>query len=96
MVSGRFDGQEGRLSNTASKIIMYGTVWCYATKRARNVLDENHIPYDYIDIDYDAEARAYVEKVNNGFRSVPTIVFPDGSMLVEPTNDALKRKLGVA
>jgi mycoredoxin len=77
-------------------IIMYGTAWCYETKRARNVFDQNNIPYEYIDIDYDMDARKYVEKVNQGFRSVPTIVFPDGSIIVEPSVDALKRKLGLS
>lgn len=43
----------------------------------------------------DPAAMAYVEKVNNGMRSIPTIVFPDGSILVEPTNAELARKLGL-
>lgn len=77
-------------------IVMYGTAWCYETKRARAVFDQNHIPYEYVDIDYDPDARKYVETVNHGYRSVPTIVFPDGSMLVEPSTAELNRKLGVA
>ena len=76
-------------------VVVYGAAWCYASRRAREILDQNQIPYEYKDIDYDADARKYVETVNNGYRSVPTIVFPDESMLTEPTVDALKRKLGV-
>jgi glutaredoxin len=77
-------------------VVLYGAAWCYASRRARELFDQNKIPYEYKDIDYDPEARKYVEQVNNGYRSVPTIIFPDGSKLVEPTVDALKRKLGVA
>jgi mycoredoxin len=84
------------MSEPAGKIIMYGTAWCYETKRARNVFDQAGIAYDYIDIDYDMEARKYVEEVNRGYRSVPTIVFPDGSIIVEPSVMQLKNKLGVS
>lgn len=74
-------------------IIMYGTTWCFDSRRARRIFDELEIPYQWIDIDKDPEARSYVEEVNHGFRSVPTIIFPDGSMLVEPSNEILREKL---
>lgn len=77
------------------EILLYGTSWCGDTRRARRVLDENHIQYRWIDIDLDPEARRYVEEVNHGNRSVPTILFPDGSTLVEPSTDQLSRKLGL-
>ena len=83
------------MSQAQGKIIMYGTNWCYETRRARAVFDQNNIPYDYIDIDQDMEARKYVESVNRGYRSVPTIVFPDGSILTEPSTSELNRKLGL-
>lgn len=83
------------MSQAQGKIIMYGTNWCYETRRARAVFDQNNIPYDYIDIDLDMEARKYVESVNRGYRSVPTILFPDGSILVEPSSSELNRKLGL-
>lgn len=76
-------------------IKLYGTTWCGGTRRARRMLDDNKIPYKWIDIDEDREARDFVEKTNNGFRSVPTIVFPDGSILVEPDDSVLAEKLGV-
>ncbi len=77
-------------------IILYGTTWCGDTRRARRVFDENNIPYTWIDIDQDMDARKYVESVNRGYRSVPTILFQDGSMLVEPTTIELRKKLGIA
>jgi mycoredoxin len=83
------------MSEEEKKVIFYGTSWCYSSRKARGILDQNHIPYDWIDIDYDEEGRKYVESVNRGFRSVPTLLFPDGSLLVEPTTDELCQKLGV-
>ena len=77
----------------AEKIKVYGTTWCPDCVRAKQVLSKLSVVYDWIDISGDAEAIAYVEKVNKGNRSVPTIVFPDGSILVEPSNSALEKKL---
>ena len=76
-----------------SGIIIYGTRWCPDCSRARRILDRRGIPYEYIDINRDKQARAYVEQVNNGNRSVPTILFPDGDVLVEPSNHKLNAKL---
>ncbi len=77
------------------EIVIYGTTWCGDTRRARRVLDEHQIAYKWIDIDVDETARRHVEEVNNGFRSVPTIEFPDGTRLVEPSTPELKAKLGI-
>ena len=77
------------------RIIMYGTTWCGATRRARRVFEEEKIDYVWVDIDTDESAAKYVESVANGFRSVPTIVFPDGSILVEPSTYQLREKLGL-
>ena len=90
------DEDRGMSESQNKVVVVYGTAWCYASRRAREVFDQNQIPYEYKDIDYDPQARKYVEDVNNGYRSVPTIVFPDGSIVVEPTVDALKRKLGLS
>ena len=77
------------------EIIMYGTTWCGDTRRARAFFDQNKIPYRWVDIDSDREGKEYVMKVNRGNRSVPTIVFPDGSILVEPTTSQLTQKFGL-
>jgi len=81
------------LTDLIPAIILYGTTWCFDSRRARRIFDELEIPYQWIDIDKDPAARAYVEEVNHGFRSVPTIIFPDGSKLVEPSNEVLREKL---
>lgn len=78
-----------------TQIVMYGTSWCGQTRRCRQHLDQWGIPYRWVDIDQDGEACRFVEGVNRGYRSVPTIVFPDGSTLVEPAEEQLRRKLGL-
>lgn len=82
-------------SLTNNSIIIYSTTWCPDCKRAKRFLGEQRIPYINVDIEQDPTAMAYVEKVNNGMRSIPTIVFPDGDILVEPSNAALAAKLGL-
>jgi glutaredoxin len=77
-----------------TQILVYGTNWCYASRRARAFLDEHQIPYTWIDVDKDTDASKLVEKINKGFRSVPTILFPDGSILVEPSSSQLATKFG--
>jgi mycoredoxin len=75
-----------------TKIIMYGTTWCGDTKRAKKFFEEHHIDYEWINIDKDSEGSKRVQALNNGFKSVPTIIFPDGSILVEPDNETLRNK----
>lgn len=77
----------------AGEIIMYGTTWCPDCVRAKRVFEKSGAQYKWVDIARDAEATAMVEKLNKGNRSVPTIVFPDGSILVEPSNAELEKKL---
>ena len=78
-----------------SKIVVYGTNWCWDCHRARGFFKKNNIAYEWVDIDRNEQGEAYVLQVNNGMRSVPTIVFEDGSILVEPSNTKLAEKLGV-
>ena len=77
-----------------TQIVVYGTSWCGATRRCRSFIESCGIVYRWIDIDQDAEGRRFVEQVNRGYHSVPTIVFPDGSILVEPSDEQLRSKLG--
>ena len=65
----------------ANHIIIYGTTWCSDCKRAKKFLGEQRIHYDWVDVENDAEGVAFIEKLNNGKRITPTIVFPDKSVL---------------
>lgn len=80
---------------TPEIITLYGTGWCPDCKRSKQFFGEQRVPYHYVDIDNEPEAIAFVEQTNKGFRSIPTIVFPDGSVLVEPSNAQLAEKLGM-
>lgn len=75
------------------KIKVYGTRWCGDTKRALRIMDERKIDYEWIDIDQDKDGETLVKATNQGNRSVPTIFFPDDSILVEPRNQELIDKL---
>ncbi len=74
-------------------IIIYATDWCFDCRRARMFLNQHQIPYEWVNIDKNKEGEQFVLKVNKGMRSVPTILFPDGSILVEPSNNQLSQKL---
>jgi mycoredoxin len=74
-------------------IRVYGASWCPDTIRARRVLDHRHVPYDWHDVDADPTARSYVEGMHHGRCRVPTIIFLDGSMMVEPADSELEKKL---
>ncbi len=73
-------------------IKLYATTWCGDCRMAKRWFDSHGIPYEYINIEEDDKAAEYVVRVNRGMRSVPTIVFPDGSILVEPTVRELASK----
>lgn len=77
------------------QVTIYSTIWCPDCKRTKKFFGEQRIPYLSIDIEQDAEAMAFVEKVNDGKRIIPTVVCPDGTILVEPSNALLAEKLGL-
>lgn len=77
----------------SEKIKFYGTKWCPTSRRAKKMLEEKGIAFEWINIDEDPAGREFVMEVNNGYRSVPTIVFPDGDILVEPSSNELAKKL---
>jgi mycoredoxin len=74
------------------KIKMFATTWCGDCRMARRWFDNRNIPYEYINIEEDEQAAEYVLRINKGAQSVPTIVFPDGSILVEPSARELAAK----
>jgi len=78
-----------------AEIIVYGAPWCPDCKRSKKFLSEHRVPYDWVDIDADADALRKVEQIQRGGRSIPTIVFADGTTLIEPPDEDLARKLGL-
>ena len=76
-------------------IKVYGAPWCPDCRRAKQFLGEMRVPYDWIDIDEDPAAAELVRQKNDGKQIIPTIIFPDGSLLAEPSNSELAGKLGL-
>jgi glutaredoxin-like protein len=78
-----------------SRIIVYGADWCGDCLRAKRFLDQHSVLYEWIDIEVDPRAGTKVRELNRGRRIIPTIVFDDGSVLIEPTNSQLAAKFGI-
>ena len=75
---------------------MYTTVWCGYCQRLKAQLGREGIAFEEIDIEVDPEAAAFVETVNGGNQTVPTILFDDGSSLANPSIAQVKAKLGLS
>jgi thioredoxin reductase (NADPH) len=80
---------------TRQRIQVFGAPWCPDCRQAKQFLNEQRIPYEWTDVDQNPEGMRYVEEVNKGKHIIPTILFPDGSILVEPSNAELAQKLGI-
>ena len=76
-------------------ITVMGSTWCSDCKRAKRFLGDQQVEYKWVDVEQDEKARKFVEDHNDGKTIIPTIVFEDGSVLVEPTNAQLAQKLGL-
>jgi thioredoxin reductase (NADPH) len=83
------------MTEANTTIRMFGANWCPDCRRAKQFFGEQRVHYDYVDLDQQPDAISEVERINNGMRSIPTIIFPDGSVLVEPSNTQLAAKLGL-
>jgi len=76
-----------------SEITMYGAEWCGDCRRSKKFLDANNVKYNYIDVEADVSASDKVIEINGGQRSIPVIIFSDGTHLTEPSDAVLKDKL---
>jgi len=72
---------------------MYTTTWCAFCRRLKSQLARDGIEMAEIDIEQVPGAAEYVMSVNGGFQTVPTVVFPDGSALTNPSAAAVKQRL---
>jgi thioredoxin reductase (NADPH) len=82
-----------RMAHTNIKL--YGTNWCSDCKRSKKFLGEQRIHYDFINIEEDQEGQAFIRELQKGGLTIPTILFEDGSALIEPSNAELATKLGL-
>ena len=77
----------------AVQITMYGAAWFGDCRRSKAYLDSHNVEYNYIDVEADESASAKVIEINGGQRSIPVILFPDGTHMTEPSDLALEAKL---
>jgi len=75
-----------------SQIVVYTVEWCPDCRRAKFFFKRKKIDVLEVDVNADKKAEIFVKEQNNGNRSVPTIIFPDGTMMVEPSSDELEEK----
>jgi glutaredoxin len=71
---------------------VYGADWCEDTQATRNHLDSLGVPYQYIDVEKDAQAQAWVKQQNGGKQKTPTVDI-QGEILVEPRERDLELAL---
>jgi mycoredoxin len=74
-------------------LTVYSTTWCGYCVRLKKMLDRAGIEYAEVNIEEDEAAAELVENVNGGNRTVPTVVFPDGVALTNPSIDQVKQRL---
>lgn len=72
-----------------------GTLWSASCHNAKDFLSRNQIPYQWLDVDKNSEARALVETIDGQQRRLPVVFFPDGTVLVDPDNRTLAEKVGL-
>jgi len=77
----------------AGTITMYSTTWCGYCRRLKSQLDSVGIGYTEVNIEEQPDAAAFVEQVNGGNQTVPTIVFPDGSAATNPSLADVRARL---
>jgi thioredoxin reductase (NADPH) len=78
-----------------TNIKLYGTEWCSDCKRSKKFLGEQRVHYDFINIEENVEGQTFLRELQKGGLTIPTIVFEDGSALIEPSNAELAAKLGL-
>ena len=75
------------------KLTVYGASWCPDVKRSRALLDREGVEYSYVDVEADADAERRVRELQDGARRIPTIVWEDGTFLVEQSDEELSGRL---
>ena len=78
---------------TVSELTMYSTTWCGYCKRLKTALKAKGIGYTEVDIELEPEAAKFVQSVNNGNQTVPTVKFADGSTMTNPSIKDVEGKI---
>src|ERR1039458_6930280 len=88
----RYSSARREFAHMDGKIKVYGATWCNDCKRAKQFLGDQRVAFEWHDIEQDPEGLEIVHERNNGNNVIPTIIFPDGTSLSEPSNEDGKIK----
>ena len=91
----RYSSARREFAHMDGKIKVYGATWCNDCKRAKQFLGDQRVAFEWHDIEQDPEGLEIVHERNNGNNVIPTIIFPDGASLSEPSNEDLADKIGL-
>lgn len=83
------------MKTTTDKVLVYGAMWCSDCRRSKKFLTEQNVNFEWIDVEHDEAANQTMQEINGGVKSIPTIVLPNGQILIEPTNDTLANAIGL-
>jgi thioredoxin reductase (NADPH) len=72
-----------------------GTLWSLSSHQAKDFLSRHQIPYQWLDIEKDPQARALVEGASSDLARLPVVFFPDGTVSIEPRLTELADKIGL-
>ena len=81
------------MTEAPAKLTMYSTTWCGYCRRLKSQMDRDGIEYAEVDIERTPGAAEFVMSVNGGNRTVPTVHFPNGAALTNPTLDEVRAQL---
>jgi thioredoxin reductase (NADPH) len=94
VVEDLLDDWEATVEHAYDGIRVAGTLWSATSHQVKDYLARSQIPYRWLDIERDADARAEVDAIEGDQRRLPVVLFPDGTSLVEPTIADLAEKVG--
>lgn len=80
----------------AGTVTMFSTTWCGYCRRLKTLLDREGIAYTEVNIEQDPDAATFVEQANGGNQTVPTVLYPDGSVETNPSLVQVKERLAAA
>jgi Glutaredoxin-like protein len=79
-------------SQSENTTTMYMTSWCPYCRNVKRWLDTHNVPYTAVNIEENEDAAKFVMSVNGGNQTVPTVVFPDKSVITNPNASQLAQK----
>lgn len=83
------------MTRNAESITVYGAPWCPHCKRVKKFLAAHRVPYENIDVDDNPDAVEVLKGLQGGGQIIPTVVYGDGTHEVNPTDEALARRIGL-